>query len=81
MSNVIWCLVFWLMTLGFSIYMTIAVPNIESGTDWIDTRVESGQDRYGNCYLYVKSWQWIQLVECDRIGKAVKPVDKFGNSL
>jgi hypothetical protein len=81
MSNIIWCLVFWLMTLGFSIYMTIAVPGIESGTDWIDTRVESGHDRFGNCYLYVKPWQWIQLVECDRIGKAVKPVDKFGNSL
>jgi len=61
--------------------LSIQEVNTRSADDWVSRVVESGQDRYGNCYLYVKSWQWIQLVECDRIGKAVKPVDKFGNSL
>ena len=37
--------------------------------DWIASRVESGQDRYGNCYLYVKPWQWMERVECSKIGK------------
>ena len=37
--------------------------------DWIASNVESGQDRYGNCYLYVRTWQWIERVPCDRIGK------------
>lgn len=36
---------------------------------FIDRMVESGQDRYGNCYLYAKSWQWMERVPCDRIGK------------
>ena len=44
------------------------IDNSNSG-DWIASRVESGQDRYGNCYLYVKPWQWMERVPCDRIGK------------
>lgn len=36
---------------------------------FIDRMVESGQDRYGNCYLYAKTWQWMERVPCDRIGK------------
>ena len=44
------------------------IDNPNSG-DWIASRVESGQDRYGNCYLYVKPWQWMERVECSKIGK------------
>lgn len=78
MNNVIWCLVIALIVLVFSIYISVTVPSIPTGTDWIDSRIETGQDRFGNCYLYIKPWQWVDRVECDRIGKAV---DKFGNSL
>jgi hypothetical protein len=78
MNNVIWCIVISLMMLVFSIYITLTVPSMPTGTDWIDARIETGQDRFGNCYLYIKPWQWVDRVECDRIGK---PVDKFGNSL
>jgi hypothetical protein len=58
--------------------LSIQEVNTRSADDWIDSRIETGQDRFGNCYLYIKPWQWVDRVECDRIGKAV---DKFGNSL
>ena len=44
------------------------IDNSNSG-DWIASRVESGQDRHGNCYLYVKPWQWMERVDCSKIGK------------
>ena len=61
--------------------LSIQEVNTRPSDDWIDSRIETGQDRFGNCYLYIKPWQWVDRVECDRIGKAVKPVDKFGNIL
>lgn len=54
----------WLILIG----LEFTAVNKPSG-DWIASNVESGQDRYGNCYLYVRGWQWMELVSCDRIGK------------
>lgn len=51
---------------GFITVLTMGLP-IKPDQDWLATRVDGGQDRYGNCYLYVKRWEWMERVDCKLI--------------
>lgn len=56
--------------IGFVIIApVVSDKNLFNDEGFIERMVESGQDRYGNCYLYAKTWQWMERVPCDRIGK------------
>lgn len=68
MKNVAVCLFCTLVLLAASIFVVVDTRN-KPTEDWIASKVESGQDRYGNCFLYVRGWQWMERVPCDRIGK------------
>lgn len=69
MKNVAVCMFCTLVLLASVMFVILSYGVSKPGDDWIAGKVESGQDRYGNCYLYVRGWQWIERVPCDRIGK------------
>lgn len=69
MKNVAVCMFCTLVLLASVMFVIVSYGVNKPSGDWIAGKVESGQDRYGNCYLYVRGWQWIERVPCDRIGK------------
>lgn len=69
MKNMIMCMFCTLVLLASCMFVVVSYGVSKPGDDWIASRVQGGQDRYGNCYLYVRTWQWIERVPCDRIGK------------
>ena len=69
MKNELVCLFCALVLLALCMFVVLSSEVSKPGDDWIASRVQGGQDRYGNCYLYVRTWQWIERVPCDRISK------------